>query len=143
MRLTHIFLGILLFIVVSIIMMTVAVDIGEPYNATFDKDFIDIQRNLTASNDNLRDLIGEDIASKSPGGGDESDISEGDLEGGIIKSSYKAIKEVPGLFNVFKKLVTLISQKLKVPVILYSTAFISLVIVISLILLSTVLRNKL
>lgn len=142
MRLTHIFIGIAVMVVFSISLMTVATNIGEEYNTTYSSDFDDITTNLTGSRDSLYEIIGEDIANKAPGGEDEGEVDADDYEGGIIRSSYKAIKEVPKIFNVFKGLITTISEKLMIDPLFYKLAFVCLVIVISLMLLSSILRNR-
>ena len=144
MRLTHIFIGIFVFVLVGIIIMDSAMELNAAYNTTNDDEFMELYYNLTQSNDNLSGLIGEDIASNAPGGLESGDLeSSTDYEGGVIRSSWQALSKIPFIFIVFKRMLMAITSSLGLNTIFANVIFGIFVLVIAFILISSILRHRL
>lgn len=144
MRLTHIFVGIFVFVLFGIIIMDSAKELNEAYNTTNDDEFMELYNNLTQSKDDMSDLIGEDVASNAPGGLESGDLeSSADYEGGVIRSSWKALSKIPSIFIVFKRMLQALSASLGLNPLFFNIGFGIFVVVITFILISSILRHRL
>ncbi len=144
MRLTHIFVGIFIFVLFGIVIMDSAKELNEAYNTTNDDEFMALYNNLTQSKDDMSDLIGEDIASDAPGGITSTNLEDSsDYEGGVIRSSWKALSKIPSIFIVFKRMLMAISSSLGLNPIFFNVIFGIFVVVIAFILISSILRHRL
>jgi len=143
MRLTHLFVGIFVMLLFSVLIFQSAVKIGNEYNTTYDDDFTSIYTNLTGQSADMLTLGGE-IGDSSPGGVDSLDLKDDqDVEGGKLKSGWNAISKTADMFNIFKGLINLLEEKFNIDPIFSKTAGAIFLIVLSLILLSAIMRNRL
>ena len=144
MRLTHIFVGIFVFVLFGIIIMDAAIELNKAYNTTNDDEFMELYTNLTQSKDSMSDLIGDDVASNAPGGIDSGDLeSSTDYEGGVIRSSWQALSKIPSIFVVFKRMLMAITSSLGINALFFNVIFGIFVVVIAFILISSILRHRL
>jgi len=144
MRLTHIFVGIFVFVLFGIIIMDTAMKLNDEYGTTTDDDFMQLYQNITQSEDDLSELIGEGIAADAPGGITSTNLEDStDYEGGVIRSSWKALSKIPSIFLVFKRMSGVLISKLGINPLFFSVGFGIFVIVITFILISSILRHRL
>ena len=143
MRLTHIFIGIFVFVLFGIIIMKTAIDLNTEFNTTTDDDFMQIYRNISGMEDDMTSLT-TTIGNKAPGGEDSGILEDSsDYEGGVIRSSWAALSNIPTIYNIFKGMLIVLSRVSGIPVIFFNIAFAIFVLTITFILISSILRHRL
>ena len=143
MRLTHIFIGIMVFVLFGVVIMGTAIDLNDKYERDNTDDFMQVYYNLTGNRNNMVNLSTQ-ISNKAPGGVGSGFLADSDdFEGGVIRSSWKALSFIPRIYGVFKGMLILLVTKLMLPPYLINFVYAIFIIVITFILISSVLRHRL